>query len=152
MKYRLYTEKTVPECVKILDERIEAKPTSRRANIDGWTERNGDFSLKIRAKVLRLVSKTTRMNGSMNREKGVTTIEGFVDAGISPYWTVILFGVLFLVSGALFLLDQLSLAIIIFVLGGLILLTERQDYFSSEELLIEVEKKLKAKPTPPKTD
>lgn len=150
MRFVLYTDKTVSQCMKDLQERLEAKGTKTRLEMDGWIQKGGDFSLAVTTKVANRFAKTTRLSGTVDRDKGVTVIEGYVSDGVSPYWLVILAVLLVVVCGVVFSIGERMLAIVIFVLGSATYIPLRGDYVNSDILLMEVEKTLKASPKPPK--
>lgn len=150
MRFVLYTDKTVSQCMKDLQERVEAKGTKSRLEMDGWIKKGGDFSLAVTTKVLNRFAKTTRLSGSVERDKGITVIEGYVSDGVSPFWLVILAVLLVVVSVLLFSIDERMLAIVVFLLGSATYIPLRGDYVNSDILLMEVERTLKASPKPPK--
>lgn len=150
MRFVLYTDLTVSQCMKELQSRVEQKGTKSRPELDGWTKKGGDFSIAVTTKIARRFPKTTRLSGSMDRDKGVTIIEGYVSDGVSPYWLVILAVLLVVVSGVIFASGERMLGIVVFVLGLAAYIPLRGDYVNSDILLIEVEKTLKASPKPPK--
>jgi len=146
MQFRLYTEKTVTECMREIKDRIEAKPTKSRPEVKGKTEKGGKFTISTTRQVLGRIPHTTHMNCNLKREKGVTTIEGRVTGGLSPRWSLILGGLLVLISGSLVLIQELILGMVVFGMGALMIGLLRADYISSEYLLTQVETKLKAHP------
>jgi hypothetical protein len=149
MRFTLYTEKTVSECIKTLNERIEAKKNSK-TGVRGRTNKNGEFSLWSSARVLFLFKRITQMNAKVIRESGNTVIQGFVPDGMSPYWLTIAGVVLIAVCVGFLILGDNFLAVIGLVAGIGAYVMLRGDYRNSEFLLVEVEKTLKASPNPPK--
>ncbi|HRF98556.1 MAG TPA: hypothetical protein PLZ51_25285 [Aggregatilineales bacterium] len=149
MRFTLYTEKTVSECIKTLNERIESKKNSK-TGVRGRTNKNGEFSLWSSARVLFLFKRITQMNAKVTREGGNTIIQGFVPDGMSPYWLTIAGVVLIAVCVGFLVLGDNFLAVIGLVAGIGAYVMLRGDYRNSEFLLVEVEKTLKASPNPPK--
>ncbi|GAB4309420.1 MAG: hypothetical protein Kow00117_02770 [Phototrophicales bacterium] len=150
MRFTLYTERTVSQCIKDLQARLEQKGTKSRPELDGWIKKGGDFSIAVTTKVAGRFAKTTRLSGSMERDKGVTIIEGYVSDGVSPFWLMVLAILLLVVCGVIFASGERMLAMVVFVLGLAAYIPLRGDYINSDILLIEVEKTLKASPKPPK--
>jgi len=150
MHFTLYTEKTVSQCMRDLNERLQAKPTKTRPELQGWVEKQGTFAITITAPVIGKLKRTTSLKGKANRERGVTIIEGYVSDGISPFWSRVLLGVLAVIGLLLIVVGQPFIALIMAFAAAVIFIPLRGDYFNSDRLLIEVEKTLKASPKPPK--
>ncbi len=150
MRFVLYTTETVSQCMNALNQRMQAKGTKARPELNGWIEKSGTFSLSITTKVAGRFPRSTRLNGKVKREKGVTTIKGYVSDGISPQWLRILFFVIAVVIIGLLIGHQLMLALLMVFFSAVFYIPMRGDYVNSDLLLIEVEKTLKASPKPPK--
>lgn len=150
MRFELFTEKSVSQCMRELNERIQAKPTKTRPELNGWIEKGGTFSIRITTKVAGRFPRSTRLSAKAQREKGITVIRGYVADGIGPQWLRILIGVVIFVALALWLTNEPMLAVIVLLFGGLAYIPMRGDYLNSDLLLLEVEKTLKASPKPPK--
>lgn len=150
MRFTLFTDKTVSQCMRALNERLQAKPTKTRPELEGWIEKGGAFSLAITSKVAGRFPRTTRLTARTSRESGVTVVRGFVPDGVSPYWLRLLLVMLLLIVGTLVLIGKPMLGVVTFLFGGLAYIPLRGDYINSDRLLIEVEKTLKATPKPPK--
>lgn len=52
MRFELYTDKTLPQCIAALQERMQVKGTPTRPAIKGWTEKDGRFSLAASSPVV----------------------------------------------------------------------------------------------------
>ena len=152
LRFTLFTEKSVSQCMRTLQERMEVKATKTRPAINGWAERKtGKFSITVTLPVFWRIKRTTRLNGEAKRERGVTVIDGYVSDGVSPHWQRILFGVLFIVCVLLIVTGQALLAVLSLVVGVAAFVPMIGDYKNSDVLLIEVERHLKASPNPPKS-
>lgn len=149
MRFTLYAEKSVSECVKALNERIDAKKNSKQG-VRGKADKNGDFSLWISTKVIFIFKRTTTMNAKIRRESGNTLIEGFVPDGMSPYWMGIAGLFLVGVCAGFLLIGETVLAVLGALIGAISYVILRGDYRNSDLLLLEVERTLKASPKPPK--
>jgi hypothetical protein len=150
MQFELYSQMTTAQCMRALTERMAARPTSTRPDLDGWVEKSGTFSLAVTSKIGRYFSRTTRLSGALARESGLTVIRGYVSDGVSPYWLRVLYGVLLLVTLGLLAVGEPLLALVAFGGGLVAYIPLRGDYVNSDILLMEIEKALKASPTPPR--
>lgn len=150
MRFVLYTEMSVAQCLRGLNDRIEAKGTKSRSEINGWVDKKGAFSITVKGPVFAGIQRTTRMNARLEREKGVTIIDGSVPDGVSPYWMRILgIVMLLLIAGFIYSGNPIyALVVLLFALIGYIPM--RGDYNNSDLLLIEIERIMKASPRPPK--
>jgi hypothetical protein len=151
LRFVLFTNLTVSQCMKSLHERLDAKPTKSRPALDGWIEKKGRFSVTITTPVVGRFKRTTRLNAEAARESGMTVIRGYVSDGVSPRWQRVLFGVLVVATILMVLSNQILLAVAVLVLGAAMYIPMMGDYKNSDLLLIEVEKAFKASPYPPKT-
>lgn len=150
MRFTLYTEKTVPQCLSSINTRMQAKETANRPALDGWIDRNGEFSLKVTRPVVGKFQRTTRLKGQVERETGITVIRGIVPGGSSPRERVIGLGALAVVGVLIALMGQPLLAMLLIPAGFWLYIPMVGDYTNGPLLLGEVQRTLKAKPTPPK--
>jgi len=151
VRFVLFTNLTVSQCMKSLHERMDAKPTKTRPELQGWIEKGGRFSVAVTTTVIGRFRRTTRLNATAARESGMTVIRGYVSDGVSPRWQRILFAVLFVATVLMVLSNQILLAAAVLVLGAAMYIPMMGDYKNSDLLLIEVEKAFKASPYPPKS-
>lgn len=150
MRFVLYTDKTIAQCLRELNERMQVKGTKSRPEINGWIEKEGVFSISVTAPVIAKINRTTHLNARLERDKGVTVIRGYVSDGVSPYWTFILAIVMILVMAGFVYIDRPIYALLTLLFGLAAFIPMRGDYVNSDVLLIEVERTLKASPRPPK--
>lgn len=150
MRFTLYTDKTVAQCVSALNERLHAKEANTRAGWGGKAEKNGEFSMALSSKVARRFTRTTRLHGKIEREAGVTMIQGYVPDGVSGREQLTIFGAIALVAVILLAGGNALLAIVALLAGGALYIPLRGDYKNSEVLMRELRSVLKAKETPPK--
>lgn len=150
MRFVLYTDKTVSQCMNALNERMQQKGTKAHPELHGWIEKGGAFSISMTSQVARRFPRTTRLNGQAKREGSSTVIRGYVSDGISPQWLGILSVVLVVLCVLLILQGQSMLALLSVIFAGLFYIPMRGDYVNSDVLLIELEGTLKATPKPPK--
>lgn len=150
MQFLLYSKLTVTQCTSALNERIQAKPTKTRHDLDGHVEKGGYFSLAVTLPVFLRLRRTTRMKGRIKREGGQTIIRGYVPDGVSPQWQRII-GVMLAILALLILFSgQLVMALVIVVGGLLAYVPMAGDWQNADVLLLEIEKICKASPKPPK--
>lgn len=150
MKFVLFTDKTTSQCMRALHDRIQAKQTKTRPELDGWIEKSGRFSLSLSSPVLGKLKRTTRLRASAQRDRGQTIIRGFVPTGASSHWLGLI--LMAVIGGALYFVTtgELVLGLVVAVVGTAILLSLYGDYRNHDVLLHELEKTLKAKPAPAK--
>ncbi|MCO6443088.1 MAG: hypothetical protein J5J04_03285, partial [Anaerolineae bacterium] len=84
MRYTLYSERPVAECVKALNERIAQPGAASRPKMDGKAEKSGAFTLGMKAPVALGFRRQTWIEGQIVREGGQTTIYGSAPDGLNP--------------------------------------------------------------------
>ncbi|MFQ3567112.1 MAG: hypothetical protein SNJ59_08925 [Aggregatilineales bacterium] len=151
MRFVLYTEKTVAQCMAAINERLHARATSARPRMDGWMDKNGSFSIGVQTKVLGRFNRRTYLVAKAERQSGVTTIKGTVADGASPREMLFVFAGLLLVALLLLGSESPLLGVIVFPVAALLYIPLRGDRVNREILLAEVKRILKARSTPPKT-
>lgn len=148
MQFVLYTEKTVSQSMLALNERLHNKS----GKLDGWTEKSGSFSIAVTCNVMRRFNRTTRLEGRIERENNLTVIRGHVSEGADLQRRAVIYGLLVL-AGAFFFLRASVLPGVIALLAPLALnIPLEGDNINSQFLMAEVQRTLKAKETPPKTE
>lgn len=150
MHFTLYTDKTVAQCLTAINERMHVKESSTRPALDGWVEKSGAFSISIATPVFGRFMRKTALRGKIERENGVTVIEGSVPGGVSRNGQIVVFVALVLVVLTIIGGGNLLLGLLPLVLIPIFYIAMQGDYLNSTALLDEVQKALKAKPTPPK--
>lgn len=150
MRFTLYTEKTVPQCLSSINGRLQAKETATRPALDGWIDRSGEFSLKVTRPVIGKFQRTTRLKGHIERATGVTVIHGIVPGGSSRRERVIGLGALVVMGLLIALAGRPLLALLLVPVGFWLYIPMAGDYENGPLLLNEVQRALKAKTTPPK--
>lgn len=151
MQFVLYTDKTVSQALTALNARMHAKATSTRPALDGWVEKNGSFSIGVTSEVMGRFTRTTHLRGRLERQGSATVIKGAVARGATRENKIIIYAVL-AAMGLMFAgMGSPWLAVLLLPLGAALYIPLTGDYVNSETLIGELEKTLKAKPTPPKT-
>ncbi len=145
MNFVYYSEKTVSQCMLALNERLHQKS----GKMDGWVEKNGNFSISVKTTVLRRFSRSTRLNGHVEKENGVTVVRGYVSDGADPRNRYIIFGILVLLGVLLALAGFLLIGLIVIAVILPLNIPLEGDYINSDTLTGEVQRTLKAKASLP---
>ncbi len=149
MQFTYYTEKTVAQCMSALNERLQQKGTASRPGLDGWVEKNGNFSLAVSSKVAKRFPRTTRLQGKAERLGSVTVIKGSVADGVTPREQIIIVGALALVGLFIISTGNLLPGLIAIAAGVALNIPLMGDYQNSQILTNEVQRSLKARTSPP---
>ncbi len=155
MRFVLYTELSVAQCMSALNERLQVKGTSSRPALVGWTEKEGYFSVAVSSDVgwrALQFGRTTRLRGQAVRDKslGATVIKGFVPEGLAPRSQLLLFGGTAALGLIMFLSGNIFLALLIVLTVGVFFIPFMGDRNNSDYLLKELRRLLQAKDKPPK--
>jgi hypothetical protein len=150
MQFILYTEKTVSQCLKDLNERLHAKATKTSPDLGGWVDKDGSFSLTVTAPVLKRFRRTTRLTANIRRDKNITVIDGYVSGGMSPSVMQTIGIVLALICAYIAFQGELMFALMLLIGAFITYIPLYGDYVNSDVLLVIVEKTLKADPKRPK--
>jgi len=145
LNFVYYSEKTVSQCMLALNERLHQKS----GRLDGWVEKSGNFSLSTSTTVLRRFKRSTRLQGHVEKENGITVVRGYVSHGADPQNRYIIYGILVLLGVLLALAGYLLFGLLLI---GVILplnIPLEGDYINSDTLTSEVQRTLKAKATLP---
>ncbi len=145
MHFVYYSEKTVSQCMLALNERLHQKS----GKMDGWVEKNGNFSISVSTTVLRRFSRSTRLNGHVAKENGVTIVRGYVSDGADPQNRYIIYGILLLLGVLLALAGYLLIGLAIIAVILPLNIPLEGDYLNSATLTSEVQRTLKAKASLP---
>lgn len=150
MRFTLYTEQTTRECGKAIQERLAAKPTKRRPALEGNVQKGGKFYLAMTGKVARIFNRKTRLRATMERNDGVTTIDGSVNGGASPDQVKKLMAAVCVVALVMLFNGNALLGILALGFGTALYIPLTGDYDNSDQLIKEVRRACKARTTPPK--
>lgn len=145
MRFVLYSDKTVNQCLSAINERIQSKST-----MDGWTNKEGTFSISLSSKVAKRFTRTTRLYGKIERESGVTIIQGNVSHGAGRQGQLAIFGALVVLGLIMFSRGSIILAVLAVLAGSVLFIPLIGDDQNSTVLLRELRSLLKARETPPK--
>jgi len=149
LRFILYTEKTPAQALTAINTRMQSKESSARNSLGGWIEKNGAFSLNVATPVIGRFERRTVMRGRIERENGLTVVQGDVPHGVDKQGQLIVFIALALL-GVLILTSGNAIALVMIPLGAYLYVPMNGDRANSEILMNELQRTLKARQTPPK--
>ncbi|MCC6804388.1 MAG: VirB3 family type IV secretion system protein [Anaerolineae bacterium] len=150
MRFVFYTEKTIPQCMTAINDRMQVKATSTRPALDGWVEKGGAFALSLSSPVIGKFTRRTTLKAQAERESGITIIRGSVPGGAPREGQAIVFIALVLVALIIVSSGNILVGLLLLPVAAYLYIPLHGDYRNSDVLLDEVQKTLKAKLTPPK--
>jgi hypothetical protein len=150
LRFVLYTDKSVSQCMTALNARMQAKASGSRGALDGWVEKNGRFSLSTSSTVARRFRRKTHLQATATRDDGFTVIRGYVPDGVSREGQAVIYGALLLVGVVMVASGFLLPALIAVFATGALYIPLTGDRTNSSVLLGEVQRTLGAKASPPK--
>ena len=149
MRFTLYTEKTVAQCLSALNARMQSKGSAARPALDGWVEKNGRFALSVSTRMLNRFSRTTHLTGQLERRGSVTIVTGRVNDGGGPRERMLVSAALGLAAVVLIALGELVPALIAAAAAAVLNLLLAGDRQNRDILVGEVRRALKARETLP---
>ena len=150
MRFVLYSEKTVTQCLTAINARMHVKGTGSRPTLDGWVEKSGAFSISMSAPVIGKFARRTVLKAKVERESGLTIIRGSVPNGVSRQGQAFIFVALALVALIIIGEGNALFGFLLIPFAAYLYIPLHGDYLNSEVLIDEVQKTLKAKAKPPK--
>ena len=151
MRFVMYTEKTVAQSMRAINDRIHAPGTKSRPQMDGWVDKSGRFAMAVTSKVRWRFRRKTFLHGRAERTGGYTIVQGNVPGGLSRDKQALVLVIMIVIGLALGLTQGSAILVIVAVLAGAAFSIPLQgDFDNSEVLLSELQKALKAKFAPPK--
>ncbi|MFN8565559.1 MAG: hypothetical protein U0703_28895 [Anaerolineae bacterium] len=151
MRFVLYTDKSVAQCMTAVHERMQVKATAARPAFDGWVEKGGAFALSLTTPVIGKFTRRTTLQAQVERESGITVVRGSVSSGASREGQAVVFVALVLVALTIIGSGNVLLGLLLLPVAAYLYIPLHGDYQNSGVLLDEIQKVLKAKPTPPKS-
>ena len=150
MRFVLYSEKTVTQCLTSINARMHVKGSGSRPTLDGWVEKSGTFSISMSAPVIGKFARRTVLKAKVERESGLTVIRGSVPNGVSRQGQAFIFVALALVAIMIIGRGNALFGFLLIPFAAYLYIPLHGDYLNSEVLIDEVQKTLKAKTKPPK--
>lgn len=149
MRYVMYTEKSVPQAMNALNERLHAPGSKSRPQLDGWVDKSGRFSIGVTSSVFGRLTRKTYLQGKAERLGGITLIQGSVPGGVSKTGLAVIFGALLLLAALAYSQGNAILAGVAVLAGIALYIPLAGDYQNCETLLAELQKAVNARFTPP---
>ncbi|MBZ0303916.1 MAG: hypothetical protein K8J31_29530 [Anaerolineae bacterium] len=150
MRFIMYSENSIAQAMRAINERLHAPGTKSRPQIDGWVEKNGNFAMTVTTTVYGPFRRRTTLRGRAERDGGNTVIRGSVPGGLSRNKQLTILGIM-IVLGLLALSQGNAILMVVSILAGAALSIPMQgDFNNSELLLTELQRTLKARFTQPK--
>ena len=151
LRFVMYTDKTVAQSMRAINDRIHATGTRTRPQMDGWVEKSGRFAMAVTTTVRWRFRRKTFLHGRAERESGMTVVRGNVPSGLSRNKQALVLGMMIVIGLALGFTQGSAILTIVAVLAGAAFSIPMQgDFDNSEILLSDLQKALKAKFAPPK--
>ncbi len=147
MKFVLYSEKTVAQCLTAINARLQVK--GARA-VDGWVDKKGLFTMGVTTPVIGKLERTTYLRAQIERANGVTVIRGNIPSGASKQGIIAISVALAVLTIFLISTGSALLALIMLPFAAYMIIPLRGDYLNSDVLYNEIVRTLKAKTKPPK--
>lgn len=145
MRFDIYTEKTVAQCLSALNARMQAK-----SGMDGWVEKKGAFAIAITSPVIGRFQRRTTLYGTLEKRDNYTVVHANVSTGADQGGIIFMIGAVILISIALFASGNAMLALPLIPIAAYLYIPMRGDHENSEVLISDLLRTLKAKNTPPK--
>lgn len=150
MRLEVYTEKTIPQCLAALNERMQVKGTSSRPGLEGWVEKNGTFSLSVTTPVIAKFERTTTLHGKLTKGDGHTVVEINVSEGADRRGIILMFGAVAVIVLVLIASGNVLFALLLLPVAAYLYIPMRGDHENSASLVSDVQRALKTRATPPK--
>jgi len=80
LRFEYYSDLSPAKCASELKKRMAKDGTASRPKITGKADKDG-FVLNVKAPVIWNFQRSTSMKATLNRDKGTTVINGFVNTG-----------------------------------------------------------------------
>lgn len=145
MRFDLYTEKTVSQCLSALNARMQAK-----SGMDGWVEKKGAFAIAITSPVIGKFQRRTTLHGNLEKRDNYTVVHVNVSGGADRRGIIMMVGAVILISLGLIGSGNVMLALPLLPIAAYLYIPMRGDHENSEVLIGDLQRTLKAKNTPPK--
>ena len=151
MRFVMYTDMTVAQSMRAINDRLHVSGTRTRPQMDGYVEKSGRFAMAVTTTVRWRFKRKTFLHGQAERDTGLTVIRGNVPGGLSRNKQALVLGMMIVIGLALgFTQGNAILAIVPVLAGAAFSIPLQGDFDNSEILLSELQKALKAKFRPPK--
>ena len=147
----MYTDRTVAQATRAINDRLHVAGTKSRPQLDGWIEKNGRFGMSVTTRVYGRFKRRTLLQGIAERDGGGTIVRGTVPGGLSREKQRIVIGIMVAVGILALASGNAILALVAVAAGAALTIPLQGDFDNAEYLLTELQRTLKARLTPPKT-
>lgn len=150
MRFVMYTEKSVPQAMNAINERLHTPGTKSRPQLDGWVEKSGRFSMGVTGSVKWRLTRKTVLQGKAEKLGNITLIQGSVPGGVSGQGMLVILGALIAVAAIFYFTQDNAILAAVALVAGIVLYGPLVgDFNNCETLLGELQKAVNAKFTPP---
>ena len=149
MRYVMYTEKSVPQAMSAINERLHTPGSKSRPQLDGWVEKSGRFSMHVNSNVKWRLMRKTVLQGKAEKLGNITLIQGTVPGGVGTQGMLVIFAALAAVAVIVYTQGNAILAAAAILAGIGLYVPLVGDFQNCETLLSELQKAVNAKFTPP---
>lgn len=150
MRFIMYTDKSVAQTMRAINERLHVSGTKSRPQVDGWVEKSGRFAIAVTTSVHGRFRRKTMLHGQAERDGSFTVIKGNVAGGLPRNKQIWVLGIMAVISLLALAQGSAIVAIVALLAGAAMTIPLQGDYDNSEYLLTELQRTLRAKFTPPK--
>jgi hypothetical protein len=127
---------------------MEEQPTRTKHQIKGRIRDDNQFLLKVTTPVTAAFNRTTKMRAAIERNKGMTIIEGSVSAGVPQDRISVVIGSVLMVAIMMLLLGNFFISFGIALIGFALYIPLVGDYNNRTILMKELKKVTKASERP----
>jgi len=149
LQFEYYSDLTPAKCASALRQRMKQNETPTRPKITGKADKDG-FVLTVKTPVIGNFKRLTSMKATLNRDKGTTVINGYVNTGGSRRLQLIIFGAALLVAIALIAVGYFIQGVVVGAIGAAMYIPLQGDAQNSEYLLKQMKSTLSAKTRDPR--
>lgn len=149
MQFEYYTDLTPAKCASALKERMAQNETPKKPKITGKATKEG-FVLNVKAPVIGSFQRSTSMKATLNRDKGTTVINGFVNTGGTRQLQIMIFVGAIIIGLALMALGYFIQGVLVGGIGAAMYIPLQGDAQNSEYLLKQMKSALSAKTRDPR--
>lgn len=149
MRFEYYSDMTPAKCVSALNERMRQSETATRHAMTGNADKDG-FAITITTSVIRSFKRSTSMKATIERDKGTTVINGYVNTGASRGQQIMVFVGGLLIGLALIARGMFIQGVVIMAIGASFTIPLQGDAKNSDYLIKQIRSILKAKSRDPR--
>lgn len=149
MHFEYYSELTPAKCVSAIKDRMKQPDTVSRPAMTGHVDKE-KFALTITTPVIGNFRRSTSIKASLERDKGVTVIDGYVNTGATRQQILVIFIGAVLIGLALISQGMFIHGVVVMALGAAMYIPLQGDAKNSDYLIKQVRSMLKTKTRDPR--